>query len=109
MFGNLNSTCEAKPTGGLFGNNLPTGSLFGNPSATTGTSLFGGKPTGSLFGDNKPTGSLFGDSKPTNSLFGNTTSIFSKPAEKKDDADGDNQSEGNYKNEDEPPSVVLED
>jgi hypothetical protein len=43
-------------------------------------------------------------------LFGNQTSIFSKPAEKKEEDENEGAGEDAlYKNDDEPPSVVLED
>lgn len=81
--------------------------MFGS-GTTNGSSLFGSKPAGgSLFGD-KPPGSLF--SNGNNSLFGNQSSIFSKPAEKKD-GEEENQGDENelYKNDDELPTIALED
>lgn len=130
LFGNTAPPAEAKKTGSLFGG-LPSGgslfggntngsggSLFGNGNKQGTTSLFGGGTLfgntnttgGSLFGNptgDKPQGSLFATG---NSLFGNQTSIFSKPKENKEGDDKDDGSDnGVYKNEDEPPTVVLED
>lgn len=57
-----------------------------------------------MFGaDSKPVGSLF-DNK--NSIFGNQASIFAKPDAAQDD---DKNSQDLYVNDDEPPTVVLED
>ena len=97
LFGNTNGKS-------LFGNtDRKTTSLFGNTAP--GTSLFGSKPAeGGLFGA-KPSGSLFASNT---SLFGAQTSIFTKEGEKKEGTNDGNEDEL-YKNDEEHPSVVLED
>ena len=124
LFSNSNS--GDKPAGSLFGNTTGTtsgslfgnangGSLFGNKDATNGSSgnLFGGQSNGLSFLKPSNTTSLFGNTKPTGSLFGQNKSLFGEgfgkaPEKTENEEDGEN-SDGAYKNEEEPPSVKLED
>jgi len=110
LFGSKPADNGTKPAGSLFGNGTTGGSLFGNSGAPTG-SLFGGQPGGSSLFGAKPAGSTLFGGKPGESLFGQQESIFGKGFGKKDDNEKDENEDdnGNYITQDEPPSVVIED
>lgn len=132
LFGNTGSNGTQAKGESLFGNAPSSGSLFGNTDVPKSGSLFGNTTSasnasgGGLFGNAPSSGSLFGNTTknaPTSSLFSNqnslfggnaATSIFAKPAENSGEGngtkkDGGDDSDGAYANEEEPPTVVLED